>query len=79
MRHRSLSTGAGGDNGIAKLWTRREISVCSYHEMACYLLLHPYVLPAATCYRAEPHRVVSARGALRVLYAMSGTRRARAT
>jgi hypothetical protein len=35
------STGAGGDNGIAKLWNRREISVSSYDDRSHYLHPHP--------------------------------------
>jgi hypothetical protein len=39
--HRRLSTGAGGDNGIAKMWNRREISVSSDHGRSHYLPPHP--------------------------------------
>eukprot|EP01047_Picozoa_sp_COSAG01_P025649 COSAG01_NODE_1628_length_9684_cov_9.777673_4_plen_122_part_00 len=41
---RHASTGAGGDNGIAKLWNRRGISVSSYDDQSHYL--HPHHRPA---------------------------------
>eukprot|EP01047_Picozoa_sp_COSAG01_P015835 COSAG01_NODE_798_length_13503_cov_8.878395_14_plen_112_part_00 len=34
-------TGAGGDNGIAKMWNRREISVSSYYDQSHSLHPHP--------------------------------------
>jgi hypothetical protein len=36
-------TGAGGDNGIAKMWSRRGISVSSHYDQSHYLHPHPYV------------------------------------
>jgi hypothetical protein len=33
----------GGDNGIAKMWNRREISVSSYDDPSHYLHPHPYI------------------------------------
>jgi hypothetical protein len=38
----SAATGAGGDNGIAKLWNRREISASSDDDQSHYLHPHPY-------------------------------------
>jgi hypothetical protein len=35
--------GAGGDNGIAKMWNRSEIPVSSYYDQSHYLHPHPYV------------------------------------
>jgi hypothetical protein len=32
---------AGGDNGITKMWNRREISVSSYYDRSHYLHPHP--------------------------------------
>jgi hypothetical protein len=40
-------TGAGGDNGIAKMWNCREISVSSYYDQSTYLHPHPYGDPGA--------------------------------
>eukprot|EP01047_Picozoa_sp_COSAG01_P012760 COSAG01_NODE_582_length_15201_cov_7.218315_22_plen_174_part_00 len=40
----ALSTGAGGDNGIATMWNRREISVSSCHDQSHYLHPHPVCL-----------------------------------
>jgi hypothetical protein len=37
------ATGAGGDNGIAATWNRREISVSSYDDPSHYLHPHPYI------------------------------------
>jgi hypothetical protein len=34
-------TGAGGDNGIAKMWNRRGISASSYYDQSHYL--HPHL------------------------------------
>ena len=34
-------TGAGEDNGIAKMWNRREISVSYFYDQSHYLLPHP--------------------------------------
>jgi hypothetical protein len=38
------ATGAGGDNGIAKIQKRREISVDSYYDRPHYLPPHPYMI-----------------------------------
>jgi hypothetical protein len=45
LRHlgRFESTGAGGDNGTAKVWDRREISVSTYYDQSHYLHPHSYV------------------------------------
>jgi hypothetical protein len=40
---RPASAGAGGDNGIAKMWNRREISVSSYYDQSHYLHPHPWI------------------------------------
>jgi hypothetical protein len=37
-----VDTGAGGDNGIATMPNRREISVSSYYEQSHYLPPPPY-------------------------------------
>jgi hypothetical protein len=42
-----MPTGAGGDNGIAKLWNRREISVSSCCDRPHYLHPHPYICSAS--------------------------------
>jgi hypothetical protein len=49
-----LPTGAGGDNGIAKMWNRREISVSSYDDQSHDLHPHPhpYVRAQEVCARA---------------------------
>jgi hypothetical protein len=44
------STGAGGDNGIAKMWNRREISVSSCYDQSHDLHPHPYTRAAACLY-----------------------------
>jgi hypothetical protein len=36
-----IRTGAGGDNGIAKLWNRRELSASSDDDQSHYLHPHP--------------------------------------
>jgi hypothetical protein len=38
---RDISTGAGGDNGIAKMSKCRGISVSSYYDQSHYLPPHP--------------------------------------
>jgi hypothetical protein len=35
------ATGAGGDHGIAKVWTRREISATAYYDQSHDLHSHP--------------------------------------
>jgi hypothetical protein len=37
-----VRAGAGGDNGIAKMWIRREISASSDDDQSHYLHPHPY-------------------------------------
>eukprot|EP01049_Picozoa_sp_SAG25_P007186 SAG25_NODE_571_length_6846_cov_4.575070_10_plen_166_part_00 len=57
-----VGSGAGGDNGIAKMWNRREISVSSHYNQSHDLHPHPVVaalqvLVHAGRARAEPsHR-----------------------
>eukprot|EP01047_Picozoa_sp_COSAG01_P018829 COSAG01_NODE_1029_length_12019_cov_560.144631_4_plen_215_part_00 len=43
--YRSGDTGAGGENGSAKMWNRREISVSSYDDRSHDLHPHPYQQP----------------------------------
>eukprot|EP01047_Picozoa_sp_COSAG01_P035708 COSAG01_NODE_2755_length_7137_cov_3.530548_8_plen_98_part_00 len=39
--HPMVTYGAGGDNGIAKIQKRREISVCYYYDRSHHLPPHP--------------------------------------
>ena len=41
-RQRGGATGVGGDNGIAHMWNRREISASADHDQSLYLHPHPY-------------------------------------
>jgi hypothetical protein len=41
-RKSATSTGAGGDNGIAKMWNRRDISASFSYDQSHYLHPHPY-------------------------------------
>jgi hypothetical protein len=44
-----VCTGAGGDNEIANMQNRREISVGSYDDESYYLHPQPYVYATPTC------------------------------
>jgi hypothetical protein len=57
-------TGAGGDNGIAKMWNCREISVSSYGDQSHYLHPPPH-LAAGTAPRRS---LLGPRGELPVLH-----------
>jgi hypothetical protein len=69
----SMSTGAGGDHGIAKMWDRREISASCYYDRSYYLHPHPYrtgrvhtSCPSHAARRAPP-RLASSQPALMTL------------
>jgi hypothetical protein len=40
---RHTGAGAGGENGIAKMWNRRDISASSYYDQSHHLHPHPYI------------------------------------
>jgi hypothetical protein len=52
VRARGVSTGAGGGNGIAQMWNRREISASSYEDQSHDLHPHPYVMRVCAARRS---------------------------